>query len=253
MYNLLRNSTTGMIANQEKVNIVSNNIVNSQTTGYKKLDSGFLDLYTESLDRISYPNSSNGSLMGTGVKITQATRNLMQGSLKSTEIKTNLAIDGDGFFRVKRPDGAISYTRNGEFQLDANGRLVDDSGNILDIRFDNGALSENVNLSNGELKINKEGQVFLDNNRIGKIDLYMPQGTNDLIPIGDSLFALNQGANMDIAQESNIEQGYVEMSNVNLQNEMTDLIMAQRSFQFNSKGIKAIDDMWGMINNLQGR
>lgn len=253
MYNILRNSTTGMIANQEKVNIVSNNIVNSQTTGYKKLDSSFLDLYTETLDRKSYPNSSNGSLMGTGVKITQGTRNLMQGAIKNTEIKTNLAIDGEGFFRVKRPDGSTSYTRNGEFQLDANGRLVDDKGNILDVRFDNGELSNNMNLSNGKLKIDKNGQVFLDENKIGKIDLYMPQGTNDLIPVGDSLFALKQGANMDVVTESNIQQGYVEMSNVNLQNEMTDLIMAQRAFQFNGRGIKAIDEMWGMINNLQGR
>lgn len=253
MYNIMHNSKTGMIANQCKVDVVSNNIANVQTTGYKKLEVGFLDLYTETLDRNSYPNNSKDAITGTGIKISQATRNMIQGPIRNTGIKTNLAIDGEGLFCVIRPDGTHNYTRNGEFNLDAAGRLVDDYGNILDIKYDNGTLPQNANLANGDLIINKAGEVFLDDEKVGKIEMYIPTGDNDLIPVGDSIFALREGGGVYLAEKSKILQGHIEMSNVNMQNEMTDLIMAQRAFQFNSRGIKAIDEMWGMINNLQGR
>ncbi|MCR8746736.1 flagellar hook-basal body complex protein [Romboutsia lituseburensis] len=253
MYNIMHTSKTGMSANQNKIDIISNNIVNSQTTGYKKLDMEFLDLYTETLDRQSYPHNSKDSVMGTGVKTSQATRNFMQGALKNTGIDTNLAIDGEGFFKVITPDKTQKYTRNGEFVLDGNGRLVDDYGNILEVKYDNGMPPQSADLSNGELSINKAGEVYLDKQKVGKIDLYMPQGDNDLIPVGDSLFVLKEGAGADIIGDKKLLQGHVEMSNVNMQSEMTDLIMAQRAFQFNSRGIKAVDEMWSMINNLQGR
>lgn len=253
MYNILRTSTSGMIANQEKINIASNNIVNSQTTGYKKLDVGFLDLYTKSLESGYNPHSSNDSLTGTGAKIAQATRNMVQGPLKNTGIDTNLAIDGEGFFSVIKQDGSRCLTRNGDFSLDASGTLVDAYGNSVDITYANGFNRQNVDLSDGKLSINKEGQIYLDDTMVGRINLYVTEGTNDLISIGDSLFALKEGASMNAYQGSDIKQGHVEMSNVDLSSEMTDLIAVQRAFQFNSKGIQAVDEMWSMINNLQSR
>ncbi|MGL6105047.1 flagellar hook-basal body complex protein [Romboutsia sp.] len=253
MYNIINTSKTGMQANQSKIDVISNNMVNVQTSGYKKLDMGFIDLYTETLDRISYPNSNKGALTGTGVKESIATRNFAQGSLKNTGIKTNLGIDGDGFFCVTKPDGTQSYTRNGEFNLDANGKLVDDYGNAVEITFNEGRNYENVDLSNGELSINKSGEVFLNNENIGKIDIYAPQGEDTFISVGDGLFIPREGTNVMVVQNPTIRQGYTEMSNVNMQNEMTDLIMVQRAFQFNSKAMQATDEMIGMINNLQGR
>ena len=253
MYNIMHNSKSGMLASQGKVDVVSNNIANAQTTGYKKLEVGFLDLYTETLNRQSYPNNSENAITGTGVKISQATRNLEQGSLKNTNIKTNLAIDGDGFFCVLKPDGSHNYTRNGEFNLDSSGKLVDDNGYILDMQFYNGMGYDNVDLANGELNINKLGKVFLNDQIIGKIDLYRPTGDNDFISSGDSLFVPREGTKVKVIDNPNIRQGYIELSNINMQNEMTDLIMGQRAFQFNSRGIQAVDEMWGMINNLQGR
>jgi flagellar basal-body rod protein FlgG len=249
----MHNSKSGMLASQGKVDVVSNNITNAQTTGYKKLEIGFLDLYTETLNRPSYPNNSHDAITGTGVKVSQVTRNLEQGSLKSTNIKTNLAIDGDGFFCVIKPDGSYNYTRNGEFNLDSSGKLVDDNGYILDMQFYNGMGYDNVDLGNGELNINKLGKVFLNNQIIGKIDLYRPTGDNDFISTGDSLFIPMEGTEVQVIDNPNIRQGYIELSNINMQNEMTDLIMGQRAFQFNSRGIQAVDEMWGMINNLQGR
>lgn len=253
MYNILRTSVSGMIANQEKINVTSNNIVNSQTTGYKKLDVGFLDLYTKSLESGYNPNSSHDTLTGTGVKIGQATRNMEKGALKDTGIDTNLAIDGDGFFRVIRPDGSYCLTRNGDFSLDRNGTLVDDYGNLVDITYANGFNKENLDLSDGKLNINPKGEIYLNDAMVGKVNLYITEGTNDLISVGDSLFTLKQGANMHIYNGGNIKQRYVETSNVDLSKEMTDLITVQRAFQFNSKSIQAVDDMWSMINNLQSR
>lgn len=251
MYNIMHNSKSGMIASQGKIDVISNNIVNSQTTGYKKLEAGFLDLYVETLDKSSYPNNSKDSVTGTGVRLTQEIRNLSQGYLKNTEVKTNLAIDGEGFFCVITQNGEHALTRNGEFNLDVNGQLVDNYGNKLDINYTPGY--ERVDLSNGDLSINKSGEVFLDNQIVAKVGLYKYQGDNDLLSVGDGLFLGREGAVQEVVEGSNILQGHVEMSNVNMQNEMTDMIMAQRAFQFNSKSMSAIDEMWSMVNNLQSR
>lgn len=253
MYNIMNNSITGMSANQGKIDIISNNIANSQTTGYKKLEAGFLDLYTDTLSRQSYPHNGDNLITGTGVRISNATRNLTQGALKETGISTDIAIDGDGYFRVISSDGTYKYTRSGEFNFDLNGKLVDSYGNFLDINYNNGVNGQDLNLSNGDLTINNKGEVFLNKQNIGSITLYMPQGDHDFTSVGDSLFALNEGAEVYVVDNPKVYQGYVEMSNVSMQVEMTDLIMAQRAFQINSRGVQAIDEMWGMINNLKGR
>lgn len=249
MYNIISISKSGMQANQSKLDIISNNMVNAQTTGYKKLEMGFLDLYSETLERDYIPNSQNGAITGTGVRPTIATRNYDQGALKDTGIATNVAIDGEGFFCVLKPDGSHNYTRNGEFKLDANGNLVDDNGYKVDMELFN----PNIDLSNGKLLINKSGEVFLNEEKIGKINLYTPSGDDGFISIGDGLFIPREGTGVTVVDDPTIRQGYIEMSNINMQNEMTDMIMVQRAFQFNSRALKATDDMWGMINNLQGR
>lgn len=253
MYNIMNNSVTGMSANQGKIDLISNNIANSQTVGYKKLDSGFLTLYTDTLSRQSYPHNKENLEVGTGVRLSNATRNLSQGALKETDISTDLAIDGDGYFRVISNDGSYKYTRSGEFSFDANGKLVDDNGNSLDINYNQGVNPQNLNLSKGDFTVNENGNVFVNNQNIGTINLYMPQGSNDFTSVGDSLFSLNNGATLNTVNNPKIHQGYVETSNVNMETEMTDLIMAQRAFQFNSKAMQATDEMWGMINNLRGK
>lgn len=253
MYNILSNSKSGMIASQNKVDIISSNVVNVNTTGYKKLEIGFLDLYTETLDRKSYPVNSKTANTGTGVKTSDALRNFSQGSLKNTGIKTNMAIDGEGFFRVTRSDGSYAYTRNGEFNVDALGKLVDDSGNVLDIKFENKTGYNNIDLQNGDLSINKLGEVFVNRKKVGNIELYSAIGDNDFLPAGDSLFVPSNENNVITVNKSNIIQGHIEMANIEMQQEMTDLILAQRALQFNSKGIQAVDDMWSMVNNLQSR
>ncbi len=184
MYSILSTSKTGMSANQNKINIISNNIVNVNTTGYKKLEMGFQDLVRDTLNRDSYPVNNKNSTIGTGVKISSEVRNFTQGSLKETKLVSNMAIDGEGFFRVIRPDGTYAYTRSGEFNIDAGffrvirpdgtyaytrsgefnidatGKLVDDKGNVLDIQFEGSNNYLNSGITSENFTVNKKGEVF---------------------------------------------------------------------------------------------
>lgn len=253
MYNILNNSKSGMSANQSKMDIISNNIVNVNSTGYKRLEMDFQELITETLYKDSYPTNSLKSLTGTGVRASNEFRNFEQGPLRNTDIKSNLAIDGEGFFRIIRNDGSYAYTRNGEFNIDSLGKLVDDSGNILEVNFENGYSYDNSNLTKESLSINNQGEVFSNNIKVGNINLYTSTGENDFISVGGSLYSPKDITNIRKSNNTNILQGYIEISNVNMQKEMTDMIIIQRAFQFNSKGIQAADDMWSMVNNLQSR
>ena len=252
MYGIINISKSGMSSNQNKINSISNNIVNASTTGYKRLEVEFQDLVRESLNKDSYPVNMYSTDVGTGVRAGNEIRNTMQGALKQSGINTDLAIDGEGLFRVIRPNNTYAYTRSGEFVIDSSGKLVDDNGNVLDIQFYNNSYAT-AGLSNENFSVDKNGQVFAEDRIVGKVNLYKSAGDNDFLSIGDSLFAAKEGVTLDIVNGSNIMQGYTEMSNVNLAQEMTDLISIQRSFQLNSRGITVADDMWSMINNLQSR
>lgn len=253
MYGMMNVSKSGMSSNQNKLNVISNNMVNATTTGYKRLEVEFQDLVRESLNIDSYPVNKANTDIGSGVRCGNEIRNTMQGSLKQSGIKTDLAIDGEGFFRVMRPNNTYAYTRNGEFAIDASGKLVDDSGNVLDIQFYNNNSYETAGLTNENFTVDKMGQVYAGDELVGKINLYTGTGDNDFLSVGDSLFVPKDGVNLNLVNDSSIMQGYKEMSNVNLGQEMTDLISVQRAFQLNSRGMTVADDMWSMINNLQSR
>lgn len=253
MYSLLSTSKTGMSANQNKINIISNNIVNVNTIGYKKLEMEFQDLVRDTLNRDSYPVNSKNSTIGTGVKTSSEIRNFTQGNLKETKLASNMAIDGEGLFRVIRPDGTYAYTRNGEFNIDSTGKIVDDKGNILDIQFEGNNNYLNSGITSENFTVNKKGEVFAEDKKVGNIKLYVGESMDNFLATGDNLFITKEGSNIKVNNKANIMQGYVEASNVDISQEMTELIAIQRAFQLNSKGITVADDMWSMINNLQSR
>ncbi|WP_123053516.1 flagellar hook-basal body complex protein [Clostridium sp. JN-1] len=262
MLRILWNSKSAMNAEQEKLNVISNNLANSSTAGYKRENVGFEDLVYETLNRTGYPNSGNSPkepINGTGVKAAEWIRDTSEGSLKQTGINTDLAIDGDGYFRVTLPNGTKAYERAGDFNIDAAGTVVDKNGNRLDM----GLSPEGTSLRNSgtflrpdNFKVGENGEVYLNNNDTtylyGKINLYMPIGQTAFRSIGNNLYQPIPGAQV-IPSNAKIRQGALEGSNVDLAAEMTDLISAQRAFEINSKGVQTADEMWQLVNNMKSK
>lgn len=251
MFGMLNISKSGMMTNQDKIDCISNNVSNVNTNGYKKIDTQFSDLLIEKMNGKSYPVNSKDSLTGTGVKSNTPIRNQAQGALKETERPSNLAIEGEGYFRVITKDGSYAYTRNGDFNIDSFGQIVDSSGNLLDIQFDNNLNYTNLDINYQNLQIKPSGEVLVNEERVGQINLYKTIADDSFISVGDNLFTLAEDATLQEVLSKTIHQGYVETSNVDLSEEMSQLIINQRAYQLNAKGMQTADSMWGMALNLQ--
>lgn len=248
-------SKTGMNAQQIKLDTIGNNLANSGTKGYKRVDVGFKDLLSESLNRQGYPINDKNATMGTGVKTTEWFRDNTQGFLSDTGLSTDLAIDGEGYFRLRQPDGSYVYTRDGSFQVDKLGRLVDTRGNKVSLNYVNGRSEENTVLNASRLLIDtsgsvysKEGDTFI---KVAEIPLYTAVGNDAFVSIGDNLFVPTQGAQLNLSTNADMHQGFLEGSNVDVGSEFTDMIVTQRAFQLSSKSLETADEMWGMINNMR--
>ncbi|MCJ7690007.1 MAG: flagellar basal body rod protein FlgG [Clostridiaceae bacterium] len=262
MLRLLWNSRSSMMAQQEKLDSISNNIANVNTNGYKKTNANFKDLVYESLDRAGYPVSSdrNGKAIlqnGTGVRVGEWTRDTSQGDLTATDVPTDLAIDGTGYFEVVQADNSKAYTRAGDFTTDANGTIVDNSGNKLSIIDD---LGNNINRNDGPYKfkqdnfsVDSKGVVSMKDGgvSIGKVKISNVIGDNSMVSIGDGLFMPKPGSAAIDSTDYSIRQGFLELSNVDITTEMTQMLMTQRAFQLSSTTLKTADEMWQMANNLR--
>ncbi len=261
MMRVLWNGRSAMMANQDKLDAISNNLSNVSTEGYKRVDVKFKDLAYETLKRQGYPttdNNANLQFTGTGVRSTGWIRDQKQGALKDTGKTTDLAIDGEGYFKLTRADGSTVYSREGNFKIDPmNGRLVDAVGNILSINYNPGINGENMRFTQENLFVDSDGNVSIQNGNnktdVGRIPVFSPIGDDALISVGDSYYVPKDGVQVNESRDFNIRQGFIELSNVDIASEFTDMILTQRAFELGSKGIKAADEMWGMINNLKSR
>ncbi|GLC32372.1 flagellar basal-body rod protein FlgG [Clostridium omnivorum] len=259
MLRILWNSRAGMNAQQEKLDSISNNLANVNTEGYKKTDVTFSDLVQETLNRQGYPNTKGSiSSTGTGVKASQWIRDGKQGNLLQTGSNTDLAIDGSGYFAVTTADGTVAYTRNGSFNTDSAGSIVDKNGNRLNITFNPGATNEDRVFTQDNFVVSPEGIVSKrlpggNTKEVGKIELYNFVGQDSLRSVGENLYVPKAGTQMYQNNDYNIEQGFLEGSNVDVASEMTDMIVTQRAFELSSKGLKTADDMWGITNNLRSK
>jgi len=262
MLRLLWNSQSSMMAQQEKLDCISNNIANVNTNGYKKVNANFSDLVYESLDRKGYPVSTGTGKPtiqnGTGVKVGEWTRDTTQGSLTQTGLTTDLAIDGEGYFEVVQADNSKAYTRAGNFQTDSSGTIVDENGNRLSIINNEGT---NINTVDGSYKfqgnnfhVDSKGIVTIKNGNkdlaVGEIKISTVVGDDSMISVGDNLFKPKPGVNVTESKDYSVMQGYLEQSNVDITTEMTDMLMTQRAFQLSSNTLKTADEMWQMANNL---
>ncbi|NLZ48089.1 MAG: flagellar basal body rod protein FlgG [Clostridiales bacterium] len=262
MLRVLWNSRSGMIANQEKLDAISNNLANVNTNGYKRVTVSFQDTMSETLRREGYPVSQNAEraqdpYTGTGVKTSGWMRDNKQGNLIETNKETDFAIDGEGYFQLTRADGTVVYTRVGQFDVDANQNLVDPNGNRVTIEPAPGVDPDSIKFIKGNYSISKNGEVFIKEgnqyNLVGSIPLFTANGSDDFISIGENYYQAKPGVQVYQVEDADICQGYLEGSNVDLAAELTDMIVTQRAFQLGTKGLQAADEMWQMANNLKSR
>lgn len=252
---------TGMLAQQRNVEVTSNNIANMTSAGYKRQRSEFVDLLYQNVRRPGAATTENGQVvpsglqMGAGVKVVSTYRIHSQGDLTITDNNLDLAINGPGYFAIELPDGNIGYTRNGSFQLAADGTIVTADGYPL-----SGAGA--IPAGTQDIEINQNGQViaFVGNNpgqQVGVIDMAAFANPSGLEAIGNSLFlpteasgAAQQG-NAGVNGLGTINQGALEVSNVNVVEEITNLITAQRAYEMNSRVISTSDEMMSTVTNLR--
>ena len=253
-------SRSALNANQERLNVISNNLANSSTTSYKREDVGFKDLLNETLDRRGYPLEDKKADMGTGVRVTNWYKNYNQGVIIATGTNTDLCLERiteTAFFRVFNTQGEALYTRDGSFKIDMQGNIVDSNGYRLELQYEEGINPEEVNFRNKDIKINEVGEITIKQGeeyvKVAKINTYTSTGNQAFRSIGDSYYLPNEGAEIRVATDTIMHQGALEASNVDMAQEITDMILTQRAFQLNTKGLETADEMWGMINNMSSR
>jgi flagellar basal-body rod protein FlgG len=257
----LHTAATGMIAQELNVQVISNNIANMRTTGYKRQRAEFQDLLYEHVRRVGSQTSDQGNILpagvelGSGVKTVGTPRVMTQGTLSPTGKEFDVAIRGEGFFRIALPDGSTGYTRDGSFLLDAQGRIVTNQGYVVQPGI-------TVPQSATQLTINAQGQVSVmvpgstTPTQLGQLELSMFINKSGLQAIGDNLFiettASGTAQNGTPGAEGfgNLQQGNLEQANVEAVTEISSLIAAQRAYEMNAKVINAADQMLSATANI---
>ena len=253
---------TGMQAQQTNVEVISNNIANMSTTGYKRRRAEFQDLIYQNLRRVGSNSSDSGTVVpsgaqvGLGVKTAAIYRISEQGSLQQTSNSLDLAIQGNGYLQVTLPSGDTAYTRDGTLALAPDGTIVTADGYSIvpGITVPNNAQSITINPS-GQVQVTVAGQTATQT--VGQIQLAVFPNEAGLDAQGDNLFVQTTASGdpttgtPGAAGFGSVMQGFVESSNVNSVTEITSLITAQRAYEMNSKVITAADDLMQTLNNLK--
>ena len=253
-------SKTGMEAQQTQLDHISNNLANVSTNGYKRSRAVFEDLMYQTL-RQSGANSSEqtqlptGLQVGLGTRAVATSRQFSQGGLQQTTNPLDVAVKGQGFFQIQMPDGTTGYTRDGSFQVDAQGQLVTNNGYVLQPGIVVPAQAQSVTIGgDGTVTVTLPGQSGAQT--IGQIQLANFANPAGLDPKGQNLFAETSasGTPTSGAPQSNglgsLAQGFVETSNVNVVEELVSMIQTQRAYELNSKAIQTSDQMLQRLGQL---
>jgi flagellar basal-body rod protein FlgG len=249
----LQVARTGLDAQSERMRVIANNLANVNTTGFKKDRAEFQTLAYQTMTSPGAPSSGDnryavGLAVGSGVQFTGTARSNTQGALSSTGNPLDLAIEGDGFFQVTRPDGTTGYTRAGNFSLSAEGKIVTSEGMAVqpEIQVPEGATSVTIG-ADGTVTAQLPGQT--DASELGKIELARFVNPSGLQALGGNLYAETQASGAPqtgtagLDGRGSIRQGSLEGSNVNVVEELVDMIETQRAYEVNSKMISANDEM----------
>jgi flagellar basal-body rod protein FlgG len=251
---------TGLDAQQTNLDVISNNLANGTTTGYKRIKPMFEDLLYQTIRQAGGPTngqaqSPSGLQLGAGVRTAATERVHIQGAMNQTQNPLDLGIYGKGFFQISLPDGTTAYTRDGNFTRDANGQIVTPAGYVLAPGVTIPADSTSITISEtGTVSVTLPGQVEPQN--VGEIQLANFINPAGLTSIGGNLYleTAASGAPQQGAPGSNgigtLKQYFVEASNVNLAEELVSMIVAQRAYEINSRAISASDDMLQRLGQL---
>lgn len=248
---------TGLDAQQTRITVISNNLANVNTSGFKRDRPVFEDLLYQNVRQVG-ANSSQDTLLpsgmqvGTGVRVSASEKLFTQGNLLHTENSLDMAIQGNGFFQILMPDGTLGYTRDGTFQVNEQGQLVTSSGYPLQpaITIPEDALSVTIG-NNGTVSVLSPGSAATT--QVGDVQLADFVNPAGLQAIGQNLYLESaasgapQTGTPGVTGYGSIQQGFVESSNVNVVEELVSMIEAQRAYEMNSKAISAAD---GMMQNL---
>ncbi len=255
-------AASGMYAQQTRVEVISNNIANMSTTAYQARRAEFADLMYQKLDRPGAISSDQGTIIPAGVQIGLGTRVVgvsampKQGSLIQTEGELDMAIDGEGYFEIQLPDGRSAYTRDGSFKRSAEGLIVTNEGYPLmpNITIPQGVQSVSVN-RNGDVYVRFDNQNV--EQQVGSLTTATFVNAKGLEAIGDNKYLQTSASGDPITGAPGIEgrgvinHRYLEQSSVNIVEQLTFLIEAQRGYEMNAKVITATDQMMGTNSQIR--
>ncbi|MGA1863330.1 flagellar basal-body rod protein FlgG [Deferribacter thermophilus] len=261
MLRTLWTAASGMTTQQINIDNISNNLANVNTAGFKKSRVNFEDLLYQEIKpaggvTAAGINHPTGIQIGLGSKVVSTEKIFSQGNFQQTGNPLDVAIEGDGFFQVTLPDGTIGYTRNGSFKVDADGNLVTAQGYLLE---PNIAIPENAL----EIIVGEDGTVSVtlpgeaEPTELGQIELAKFINPSGLRSIGKNIYLQTAASGEPITGIpgedgfGTLAQGILEMSNVNVVEEMVNLITGQRAYEINSKAIQTGDEMLQIVNNLK--
>lgn len=260
MINSLWISKTGMQAQQTQLDVISNNMANVSTNGFKRANAVFEDLMYQNLRQVGAADTEQSNLptglqVGLGVRTVATSRSFTQGSLQQSGNQLDLAINGAGFIPVEMPDGTTGYTRDGSLQVDATGRLVTNSGLPVAGGITIPAEAQSITVGkDGVVSVKLPGNA--QPQQVGNIELAGFINPAGLEPLGGNMYAesVSSGNPTNGAPGSNglgsLMQGYVETSNVNVVQELVTMIQTQRAYEMNSKAIQTSDQMLQRLGQL---
>jgi flagellar basal-body rod protein FlgG len=240
----LRTAAAGMAAQQTKLDAVANDLANANTTGYKRVRVGFSDLLYEQAGR----PAAQGVEVGTGARAVQAGRGFEQGALRDTGNPLDVAIQGQGFLRVRLTDGREALTRDGALHMDADRRLVTASGGVVQP-----AITIPRGVSEDDISITRNGTVVAAGRTVGRLAVVTVRSPQGLQAAGDNAFVATPASGNATAApgSTSLLQGALEGSNTDMASAMVDMIDAQRTYQLTSKAIQTADQMMEIANGVK--
>ncbi|MEG3638546.1 flagellar basal-body rod protein FlgG [Magnetococcus sp. PR-3] len=262
MIRALWTSATGMQAQQTNIDVIANNLANTNTAGFKRSRADFQDLLYQNMRAAGAATSQSGNQvpvgiqLGHGVRTVSVSKMFTQGDYVQTGNELDMAIEGKGFFQIQMPDGSTAYSRDGTFKLDNSGQIVTADGYVLDPGLTLPQNATNVAVGpDGTVAVKTPDQADLT--EVGQIQLAQFINPAGLNAIGRNLYTESGASGAPVVGTAGedglgtVQQQYLELSNVNMVEEMVNMIASQRAYEINSKTVQTADDMLGKVASMK--